>query len=172
MSYAVAMSALFLQRLLTPFRRPPVERSAAVYRANGRLLIGPYAKTTEGLTLNAGPVVVCELNAQPGDLAAEICDALSASGRVVPHPARGEWSGGFDAYLKAARVRSYKAFMLGARCVDVQEMNGNLVLTPHRNLGSREGFEPLSEQALTLPATDLLPVAEAVLALINEEVRP
>jgi len=81
-----------------------------------------------------------------------VLGALSRSGRTVPHPA--VWHGLAAPRLKAAGVRSEKAFQSGARSVDVERAGRDLQIEPSRNGGTQgdgKGFVPLPELTITLP---------------------
>lgn len=140
-----------------------MEKSVAVYRVNGKLVVAPMVRTTSGLGLEVDPL---SLGASPDRKAVEaaIAAALAQSGRVVPHPAQSEWKGSFDPFLKAAGVRSLKAFMATAQSLCIDEKEGALTITPNRNLGAKEGFEPLDADRKTLP--DLSATAQTVLELL------
>ena len=141
-------------------------RSAAVYRVNGKLIVAPIIRTTTGLGLEVDPEVI-DLEFGPNALADSIKKALLASDRVVPHPAQDRWKGFFEPFQNAAGVRSYKAFMKDAECVSVRTTNDGLKLTPQRNLGSKAGFEPVSDKVVMLEAEDYGAAATTVLAMIG-----
>lgn len=125
-------------------------KSAVAYCANGTVVIAPVVRTTAGLGLEVDPQ---RLGATPSqaDVAAALSQTLSQSQRVIAHPTQQEWKGFFQPFLSAAGVRSLKAFMATARSVGVEERDGTFVITPCRNLGAKEGFEPISSQAVAVP---------------------
>jgi hypothetical protein len=61
--------------------------------------------------------------------------------------------------------------MADANSVSLTMRNGKLELTPHRNLGSAEGFEPIPSHAIVLPAGDVAGAAVALKALLNASVQ-
>lgn len=140
-----------------------MEKSVAIYRVNGKLVVAPMVRTTSGLGLEVDPL---SLGASPDRKAVEaaIAAALAQSGRVVPHPAQSEWKGSFAPFLEAAGVRSFRAFMATAQSVSITEKDGALAVTPNRNLGAREGFEPIDADSETL--ADLSAAAQTVLELL------
>ena len=129
-------------------------RSAVAYRANGRLIIAPIVQTTIGLGVEVDPHCL----PAPVDhdaLANALAGALARSDRVVPHPLQGEWKGLFQPFLRAAGVRSYRAFMADAQRVGIALDGQQLTLEPQRNLGPREGFVPVPENAEWVDQDDL-----------------
>lgn len=138
-----------------------MNQSAVAFLVNGRLIVAPVVRTTTGLGLQVEPI---DLGRSPDE--ADIVDALDLalerSARVVPHPAQSEWKGFFSPFLKAARVRSYKAFMRDARLVEIEAIGNGLKLTAQRNLDSKIGFEPLPDETALLPREDLKGVAAAL----------
>lgn len=100
-------------------------------------------------------------------VAAVLSRALAQSDRVVPHPTQHEWKGSFAPFLKAAGVRSYRAFMDDARSVEIGVVDDELSLTPHRNLGSKGGFELLPDLAVSLAATEWNNAAATLLRLLE-----
>lgn len=126
-----------------------MDRAAVIYVINGRLVVGGNAKTTTGLRLNVDPITL------PGDasapeIGAVVLGRLEQSEVVLPHPAQTEWKGFFDPFLRAGGVRSFKAFMAGAQLIEVDQDGTGFTLTPTRNLGPKDGFEPLAQEALKL----------------------
>lgn len=137
-------------------------KSVAAYLVNGRVLIAPSVRTTSGVGLEIGPQ---NLATSPDlkEVEVGLATAFGRSEWIVPHPVQSEWKGSFDPFLKAAGVRSLKAFMATAQLIYVDEKDGEWIVTPHRNLGAKEGFEPIEEDRQRLP--DLSAVANAVLDL-------
>ena len=125
-----------------------MERSAVVYAINDRLIIGASRRTATGLRLEVEPQTLGG-NAGLAELVASLSSALAASMPAAIPPR--DWKGFFDPFLKAAGVRSFKAFMAAAQSVSIDERDGTFVVTPYRNLGPSEGFEPIPSEAATSP---------------------
>lgn len=142
-----------------------MEHSAVAYRANDRLIVAPIIRTTTGLSLEVEPIVLEAPDQQ--SIAEALTYALARSGRIVAHPKRDDWKGFFDPFLKAAGVRSRAAFMKDATRVSIEVKDETLKLTPQRNLGSKLGFEGMSDAALYLPRGDLSAAAAAVSQLLD-----
>jgi len=140
-------------------------KSAVAYRANGTVIIAPVIRTTTGLGLEVDPEI---LGAAPNEerVANALAHALVQSDRVVPHPPQDEWKGFFQPFLKATGVRSHKAFMDGAQRVSIRLVENQLKITPQRNLGSKEGFEPIPDQAVLVPENEPVIAAAALLRLL------
>ena len=147
-----------------------MEHSAVAYLANGNLIIAPVVRTTTGLGLEVEPNALGSLPDEDGTADA-LAEALARSARVVPHPAQNEWKGFTEPFQKAAGVRSYKAFMKDAKRVSIRAIEDKLKFTPQRNLGSREGFEPILDQVVFVPRDDLRGAAATLLRLLGLNVR-
>jgi hypothetical protein len=159
-----------------PFRRKPTDRravrdrSAVAYRVRGNVIIAPVVHATTGLGLEVAPMALGP-SPSSADVAAALADALSNSGRIVPHPTQIEWPGFFKPFLEAAGVRSFKAFMADATSVGIDDLGDDLRLTPNRNRGAKEGFAAIVEEALVVPKADGERSAEALLAMLGKDVR-
>ena len=135
-----------------------MQRAAVVYLVNHHLVIGASRRTATGLQLEVEPRAL-QADANAEEVAASLLSALHASEPTAVPPR--DWKGVFDPFLRAAGVKNYKAFMAAARSVNVDEQDGEFVVTPNRNLGPREGFEPITSESLRL--SDLPSVVRAVL---------
>ncbi len=123
-----------------------MRRSAVIYSVNDRLVVAASSRTTAGVGLQHSPSSAA-LDAEPHELSTLIESVLGHSEEILPHPKQSEWKGSFDPILKASGVRSQKAFMASARCVSIDQKDTAIIVTPHRNLGAREGFEELGAEA-------------------------
>jgi hypothetical protein len=79
-----------------------------------------------------------------------LAQSLNASVEGVPHPT--EWDGVFRPILELARVKSWNVFAKGAFLVGIEAESDEITLTPHRNLGAKDGFESIPEKNMTLSA--------------------
>jgi hypothetical protein len=132
--------------------------SAAVYQLKDRIFVHPWQKTTAGLGIASEPYVSLPLDTH--ELGHAVLAALAESGKTVPHPA--SWKGQDAPLLKAAGVRSQKAFQTGSRFVHVEREGRTLRIEPSHNGGTKgddKGFNPLPGLALSLPLDS---TAEAV----------
>ncbi len=73
----------------------------------------------------------------------------------------------FLPFAEAAGVRSIKAFMADAANVEINRSDGQLELVPQRNLGSKDGFEPILSDAVVLPADDLIAAVRVLRLMLD-----
>ena len=128
-------------------------KSAAVYQLKDRILVHPWQQTDMGLGIASEPYVAIPLEADVVKLGASILHVLGESGRTVPHPT--VWKGQAAPRLKAAGVKSERAFQDGARYVRVERTHRGFLIEPSRNGGTKgdaKGFEPLPDRAIALDA--------------------
>ena len=131
-----------------------MRNSVAIYQLKDRVLIHPWQQTTMGLGIASEPYVSLPLDADARALGDSVLNALSLSGRTVPHPT--SWKGLGTARLNAAGVKSEKAFQQGARSLSAERGAQGFRIEPSRNGGTKgdlKGFEPLPELSLSLPLT-------------------
>jgi hypothetical protein len=144
--------------------------SAAVYRLKDRILVHPWQQTTAGLGIACGPYTSLPLDVDASALGESVFAALSQSGQTVPHPS--SWKGLDGARLKAAGVKSEKAFQSGARSLTVERAGPSFRLEPSRNGGSKgdtKGFEPLPELSTSLPlSASAVALGHAILACLEQ----
>ncbi|OYW44537.1 MAG: hypothetical protein B7Z08_09375 [Sphingomonadales bacterium 32-68-7] len=140
-------------------------QSAVAYSANGKIIVAPVVRTTTGLGLEVEPIVHPPIAA---DIARGLRDALARSAVVVEHPSQGEWKGSFKPFQDAAGVRSHSAFMKTARRVSIDVVDDHVKITPERNLGPKEGFEPIADAAVLFPVQDEHGAAFALLRFLTE----
>lgn len=139
--------------------------SAVSYFVNQRLIIGSNVRSTNGVWLHLNPICL-RASVKAEEVADELSVALDQSNRIAPHPNQSEWRDLFKPFLKVAGVRSYSAFMNGARSIVIDENEDSITLTPWQNLGPKEGFRELTERALKLPL-DTSAGAVALLDMLN-----
>jgi hypothetical protein len=134
-----------------------MRRLAEVIRRNGRIVVASYSKTTPGFSVLNSWQAAYPDSILPEELGKAVMAALAASREDVPPPPPRQSSPSpeLKALMTSAGVKSYSAFMNGARSVDVRQENRSNVITvtPMRNCGPREGFDFLPDLALELPAT-------------------
>jgi hypothetical protein len=147
-----------------------MEQSAVAYRVRDKLIVGSIVRTAMGVGLEVDPILL-EMTSPEEIVSAAIGQALARSDHVVLHPTQDQWKEIFKPFERAAGVRSYKSFMADANSVSLTMRNGKLELTPHRNLGSAEGFEPIPSHAIVLPAGDVAGAGVALKALLNASVQ-
>lgn len=128
-------------------------QAAGVYRKDDAYYISSSSKTTVGVWIATVPFLKVEANSTPSTKGEAVLQALDASHHGVPHPIN--WTELGCPLLKLAGVRSWAAFMKRAKCLDVEADGEKLRLVPYRNLGPKEGFEPILDRAveLSLPSS-------------------
>jgi hypothetical protein len=144
--------------------------SAAIYLRGGRLIICPIYKTSSGGGgLEGEPVVVVDVE-EVSAIGANLITALARSKKIL---------GDSDAQeqrkrrsvVRAAGLRSYKQFVLGARYISVGERDGKFVLQPTKNGGSTgpiRGFHFLPERNRLVTTEDPEELGRAVLAAFED----
>lgn len=116
------------------------KKAAAAYRIGDAIILHASSRTTAGLWILSTPVLACDA----GDtlqLGKGILAALEGSVDGVPHPT--SWKGRFDPVLRLAGVRSWRSFARTASCVEIECEKASMKFEPTRNLGPKEGYEPL-----------------------------
>jgi hypothetical protein len=126
-------------------------KRAAVYQLKDRILLHPWQRTDMGLGIGTEPYVPLPLEVAAANLGTSVLEVLGQSGRTIPHPK--VWKGQGAERLKAAGVRSERAFQAGSRYVGVERKDAGFVIEPSRNGGTKgdaKGFEPLPSRAIAL----------------------
>jgi hypothetical protein len=116
-----------------------------------KIILQPVSKTTVGLWKGDGPVVAIE-EADVSKLGESVLKALAGSREDIPHPT--SWKGSFDLVLKAAGVKSWKAFVKSAKRVEIKFSTNRVSFVPTKNCGPRDGFQSLDEASLDCPPTE------------------
>jgi hypothetical protein len=132
-----------------------------VYRRSGEYLLAGSSRTTEGVWVHDGaPGVLGEAEADPERLGQELLACLALPRPAVPHPGPGEWPdrrrAGLEPILRAARVRSWRAFVSTADLVEVSRAGGSVSVAPMRAMPEHRGaFETdlARVQRLTAPSS-------------------
>jgi len=126
-----------------------MKKLAAIYERKGKLFVTASHQTKAGFWID-DEHVVCLSQPTHDELGRAIEMALDRSQNGVPTPppnARMD-----KPLLAAAGVGSWAKFMKSSQHVSVVSDGVSLKVTPHRNLGSKEGFEP--EPDLAFPYAD------------------
>jgi hypothetical protein len=123
-------------------------KSAKAYRRDGKWYIHSDCQTTAGVWIASAPYLASDND--PSALGGAILRALEASAIGVPHPT--DWGNIFSPVLDLAGVKSWATFVKGASLVGIEANGPKIVLTPHHNQGPKEGFDPLENQHIQIPA--------------------
>ena len=124
-----------------------MRKSAEVYERKGTLFVSASHRTQAGFWIGDEEVSVLS-DPTPELVEAAVKSALILSQDGVPTPPPTAKLGG--SLLSAAGVSSWATFMNLSKLVDVHQQEGEWRITPYRNLGRKEGFEPYKEQEVTL----------------------
>jgi hypothetical protein len=124
---------------------------AAVYLLRDRILLHPYQRTTVGLGLASEPYITLGLDCPSDSLGVAVLDALSQSGRTVPHPTT--WNGLTKPLISAAGAKSWRELQMQARYVGVTSTTEGVRIEPSHNGGSKAGFTPLPACATVVSLT-------------------
>ncbi len=143
-----------------------MERSAVAYFTNGRIVIAPISRSVGGHAL-AGEPRWFGRSAKKTVIADAVVDALARSTGGLPDLSPEQAKRYFIPFQDAADVKNFKTFMRDARSVDIDVAGDVATLTPLENLGVRNGFEAVVENALTVPAGDGAAMAGALLYLLG-----
>ena len=138
--------------------------SAKAYRRSGKWYFHAENKTTDGVWIASPPFLHSDGDSFHLGSCAKCALAHSAEG--VVHPT--EWKHIFTPMLDLAGVKSWNIFARGAELVGIEMEGHTIKLTPHRNLGPKEGFDPVADLAIRL-RTDASheDLGNAVLALVT-----
>lgn len=124
---------------------------ASAYEWHGRIFLHPDSRATTGVWVGGEP----NTSSDPGDpveLGPAILLALSGSREGVPHPSI--WEDKSAPLRKFAGAKSFRDFFGSARLVSIRLQDGRATFTPYRNLGTRDGYEPIKGKDRTTPVED------------------
>ena len=124
-----------------------MDKLVNIYLRKGKFFISALHKTEAGFWVADPEKTVLE-GSDESSLQQAVVAALARSKNGVPTPPRGANIVG--PLLTAANVSSWSTFSKLAKCVDVHLGNGELEITPYRNMGGTDGYEPISEKVLKL----------------------
>lgn len=126
-----------------------MKKLAAIYERKGQLFVTASHKTAAGFWID-DEQVACLSQPSHDELGRAIEQALARSQEGVPTPPP---DARIDKPLPAAAgVRSWTTFMKLSKHVSVVSDGSLLKVTPYRNLGSKEGFEP--EPDIAVPSAN------------------
>jgi hypothetical protein len=126
---------------------------ASVYMREDQFFLRANSRTTTGADVGIEPTRVLPVTCSDAALGALLLEVLDAY-QPTPIELDPVDSRRLAPFLKAVGVRSYKAFMVGARCVKVFADRPSLTLLPLMKKGP-SSFVPVPEgpRSLALPAS-------------------
>ena len=125
-----------------------MSKSATIYRRKGALFVAASHKTEAGFWVADQETLVVEAGDESG-IQRAVVEALASSRNGVPTPAPD--ADLISSLLSKAGVSSWSTFSKIAKCVDVHLADGRLQVTPYRNMGGSDGFDPMTDKAVELP---------------------
>ncbi|WHU05013.1 hypothetical protein [Sphingomonas sp. NIBR02145] len=137
-------------------------KRVSIYERSGTVYVVTSHQTQAGFWVDDEGVEVLP-GAQPVDVGNAVEAALARSREGVPTPPP---SADLSApLLAAAGVASWNTFAKVAKYVGVRQNGDAIKVTPYRNLGGKDGFDPMQDKAISLPAGDTGLAATLVRAL-------
>lgn len=124
------------------------ERTASLYKRDGKIVICANARVTEGYLIDHEPFALLEEPVSAIELGKAVTEALAQYRTGVPTPPASTEFLSYFAML--AGVKTYREFMDGARYCSVEQANGTIAFQPMRNDGER--FDTLQEPAIEVPS--------------------
>jgi hypothetical protein len=124
-------------------------RAATAYCLGDGWYFHSESRTTSGVWIATCPYLRVDRDAPNSEKGRALIEALNKSQASVEHPS--DWTGFFDPMLRLAGQRSWVSFAQDAACLGIEEQDGVIRILPKRNLGPKEGFEPIPEQRVAVP---------------------
>lgn len=124
-----------------------MSKLVSIYQRKGSLFVSACHKTDAGFWLADTETEVVDHNDEQG-LEKAIINALARSREGVPTPVRD--TNRIAPLLDAAKVSSWSTFIKLAKSVDVYLKDETFEITPYRNLGGSDGFDPMTEKIVRL----------------------
>ncbi|MCL2183526.1 MAG: hypothetical protein FWB85_08670 [Chitinispirillia bacterium] len=130
-------------------------KAASIYVRNSHFYIVPLASIIVGVYVGVEPVVVIADTVSDETLGQNILDTVALPVPKVPKPeSSAEWTQYGKPLLKAAKVRSWKAFMDGSQLINIeQDVDGMIELLPTVNNGKSFSHRPKNIQVLSSDCT-------------------
>lgn len=123
-------------------------KSVSIYERAGTVYVIASHKTQAGFWVDDDEVMTL-VAPQTAELGNAVQAALTRSREGVPTPPPS-----VDLslpLLAAAGVASWNTFAKAAKHVDVRLNGDTIKVTPYKNLGGKDGFEPMQDKATLLP---------------------
>jgi hypothetical protein len=138
-------------------------------RADGYYLVSS-AQTPAGIWQQFGESpTVLESNSPPTDIGRAALACLAQSRPQIAHSTRDEWVDArrrsLDPVLRAAKVRSWRAFITNTRSVDIERTDCAFTVTPTKPLPKPHGaLEPVLDQVRELESPTPEDLGRAIIA--------
>ena len=122
----------------------------------------PQSKTIMGLWVLREPCISLPQDCTNEELGNAVLSSLKTSQQGVPHPDKSEFKSLAEPLLKAAGVKSWRAFSNGAEQISVDQNGEAISFTPMRNMGSKQGFVEHTKERINVTSDRAADVGEAV----------
>lgn len=116
---------------------------ATAYQRGDSFYLHSESQTTSGVWIAVRPFIRLPRRVSAEELGAAVEETLAASQLGVTHPT--DWDTVEYPLPTLAGVKSWATFMRTASCVNIKEMNGYVEMRPSKNIGPKEGYEPMEE---------------------------
>jgi hypothetical protein len=126
-------------------------KTASIYKKENKYVIHAYSTTTSGLSISSEPYFILDSdNTNAEEICKYIFIALLESRIGVKHPT--DWKLQSKLFFENMKEKSMKTLHSNnAISCDITEENGNIILYPMVNLGSKEGFGIIPNLEITIP---------------------
>lgn len=143
-------------------------KSASIYLKDGVIRIISKAKTLEGAIMEEKPVFFLQETDPFEAIGQKTLEALSLFGKVIPYPKNQEaWKARQLEWCKSMKIKSWRTFAKGTKSLDIEMDNNNIIITPLKNMGSKEGFDWLENKSRPAP-TDPEKLGRAILEAFDD----
>lgn len=126
-------------------------KSVSIYERKGIVYVSASHQTQAGFWVDDEDVGVLS-SPQPVDIVDAVRAALARSREGVPTPPPSADLS--TPLLAAAGVASWNTFAKMAKYVGVRQDGDAVKVTPYKNLGGKDGFDPMQDKATSLPVGD------------------
>lgn len=128
-----------------------MSKLASVYERKGKLYVSASHKTEAGFWVSDPSISVVD-QGDEASVREVIVVALAASKNSITTPPRD--ADHISPLLEAARVSSWSTFSKLAKHVDIHLKDGVIEITPYKNMGGSDGFDPMTANVITIREGD------------------
>ncbi|MBL8546320.1 MAG: hypothetical protein JNL81_07635 [Hyphomonadaceae bacterium] len=124
-----------------------MKKAASIHLRRGKFYVDTESRTKAGIWVGVGAVQIVD-EGNDIALAEALRSALEASQHGIPTPPPDD-----DltiSILEAAGVKTWRAFVRDATCVDAKLSDGRVTLTPYRKVDRAGNYVPIPEKAQTI----------------------
>jgi hypothetical protein len=141
-------------------------QDASIYFRNDKAYVCAKHRPVNSRSRIVGPpFLTAELDRGFDDLASMVTAALDASTVDVRAPDPNKL---FDPILEMSGTTSFRAFLNGAKAIEVSREDTRIAVIPTRNGGPRRGFERIEAEEIAADASSLAAALKAALEKAEE----